>query len=75
MAHDPNEVAVIMDVTGKCRKCLRHTIARLVAYYSGEVLIRCSNCKTANQFDPDDATYTDAKKFAPFMNDEDDDQK
>jgi hypothetical protein len=42
-----------------------------VAYYSGEVLIRCNNCKTANMFQPDDKTYNDPKKFAPFLNDED----
>lgn len=70
--HDPNDVALVMDIVGRCNHCKKHTTARLVAYYSREVLVRCSQCKTANQFVPDNETYTDGKTFAPFMNDEDD---
>jgi len=70
--HNPDDVAIIMDVVGTCSHCKHHTSARLVAYYSGEILIRCSNCKIANEFEPDDRTYMDPKKFAPFHSDDDD---
>lgn len=68
---DPNDVALVTDVYGHCEKCRRHGSARLTAYYSGEILIRCNNCKTANQFTPDDDTWNDPRKFLPFRDDED----
>jgi hypothetical protein len=74
MKHDPDQVAVLMDISGSCRGCHQRGTARLVAYYSGEIIIRCNKCKRAGQFDPDDKTYNDPKKFAPFLDDRDDDQ-
>ena len=73
MSHDPDEVAVLMDILGTCKKCKHHCIGRLVAYYSGEVLIRCSHCKRAGEGDfiADDTTFNDPNKFAPFIHDED----
>ena len=74
MKHNPDDVTIVMDIVGQCKHCRRHTSARLVAYYSGEILIRCDNCKTANQFEPDDKSYTDPKKFAPFKSDQDEEE-
>ena len=71
MAHKRDDVALIVDVTGECSKCHHHCTGHLVAYYDGEILIRCNHCKKAGGFKPDDETYTDAKKFIPFINDED----
>lgn len=73
--HDPNEVALLQDIDGECDKCKHRGTARLVAYYSGEVLIRCNNCKTAGKFKPSDKTYNDPRKFLPFHNDEDFDKE
>jgi hypothetical protein len=70
--HDPDEVALVMDITGHCTNCNHDGMARLVAYYSGEILIRCNNCRKAGGFVPDDATYNDPNKFRPFHEDEDD---
>jgi len=69
--HKPDDVAIVTEVTGQCNACKHHTSARLVGYYSGEILIRCNHCKVANKFVPDDKGYTDPKKFLPFLNDED----
>lgn len=69
--HDPNDVALVMEVPGFCNKCRHRGLARLTAYYSGEILIRCNNCKTANQFTPDDSSWNDPRKFLPFRDDED----
>lgn len=74
--HDPNDVALLTDITGTCDNCKHHTSARLVAYYSGEIVIRCNNCKVAGKFKPDNKSWTDPKRFAPFKSDQDDpDQK
>lgn len=70
--HSPDEVALLMDIPGKCNACNRRGDARLVAYYSGEILIRCNNCRVAGKFAPDDSTYNDPRKFAPFIHDDDD---
>jgi len=69
--HNPDESAVIMDVSGHCNKCKHRGSARLTAYYSGEILIRCNNCRTANQFELDDPSYNDPRKYLPFRDDED----
>lgn len=74
-AHKPDEQALVMDITGVCNKCHHRGSARLVAYYSGEILIRCNYCKTANQFSPDDETYLDPTKFLPFRSDKYDELK
>ena len=60
-----------MDISGECAACQHRGQARLVAYYSGEVIIRCNHCHTAGQFTPDDGTYLDPNKFKPFLDDED----
>lgn len=70
--HDPNEVALLKDIDGYCENCHRRTNARLVAYYSKEVIIRCNNCKVAGKFKPSDKTYNDPRKFLPFHDDNDD---
>lgn len=72
--HKPDDVALIMDVTGTCQHCHHHTSARLVAYYDKSILVRCNHCKTANHFKIDDESWTDATRFAPFLNDEDDEK-
>lgn len=64
-------VVLVMDIIGYCRRCKHKGQARLVAYSDKTILIRCNNCRTANEFDPDDATYNDPKRFAPFRDDED----
>lgn len=69
--HNPDEVALVMDITGLCNHCHHRGQARLTAYYSGEVVMRCFNCRTANEFTPDDATYNDPTKFLPFRDDDD----
>lgn len=73
--HNPDDAAIIIDVTGTCRKCRRHGMARLVGYYSGEILVRCNNCKTANQFDLDNEDYNNPSKWLPFRSDADDEDK
>lgn len=83
MSHDPDEVAILIDTVGVCEYCKHHTVARLVAYYSREIVIRCGNCKRAstfvpggenNKFTPDDKSFSNPKKFEPFLNDEDDEK-
>lgn len=70
--HNPNDVALLMDIQGYCRACGHNGTARLVAYYSGEVITRCnhSSCKKAGQFEPSDETYNDPRKFLPFLHDD-----
>jgi len=70
--HNPNDVALLMEVRGECRKCKHRTSARLVAYYNGEVIVRCNHCKTAGMFDIFDEGYNDPKKFLPFIHNDDD---
>lgn len=72
-SHNPDQVAVLMDVEGYCGKCHKRGTARLVAYYSGEVIMRCNACKKAGDFTPDNSTYNDPRKFVPFMSDDDQD--
>lgn len=72
--HNPNDIAIIMDISGVCdsKKCSgRRGNARLTAYYSGEILIRCHACNYAGAFTPDNASYNDPKTFLPFRDDED----
>lgn len=71
--HNPDETAILMDIEGHCDKCHKRGTARLVAYYSGEVIIRCNACKKVGGFVPDDNTYNDPRKFAPFIFDNDED--
>ncbi len=71
-SHKVGDVALVKDITGTCLKCRHHCTARLVAYYGGQVIIRCNNCKAADQFDPDDKVWTSAATFAPFRSDADD---
>lgn len=71
--HGPDEISVRMTITGVCRHCHRTGTATLVAYYSGEILIRCNNpsCKTANEFEPDNKSYNNPDYFKPFRSDSD----
>lgn len=73
--HNPDEAAFIEDITGTCGHCRRHTTARRVAYYSGEIVVRCNNCKKTNKFEQDGSNHTNASRFAPFITDEDDQEE
>jgi hypothetical protein len=69
--HKPDEIALIMDISGECSNCHHRGQARLVAYYDRTLLVRCYNCKVAGCFTPDDVTYNDPTRFLPFIDDED----
>ena len=72
--HNPDDIAIRMDITGTCDYCRHHGTATLTYYYSRELLIRCQYCKQANQFKPDDEKWTDPSRFPPFKGDNDDPQ-
>jgi len=69
--HKPDDVALVVDVDGECSACRHRGMARLVAYYSGEIVIRCNNCKKAGHFTPSDKTYNNPRNFLPFVGSED----
>lgn len=68
--HNPNDIALLMDISGECTNCHHKGQARLVAYYSGEILIRCYNCKRAGDFVPDNANYNNPDFYKPWLDDE-----
>lgn len=72
--HNPDDVALVQDIFGHCNKCKHRGLARLTAYYSGEILIRCNNCKKAGDFIPDDDSWNNPQKYKPFLDNEDDDE-
>jgi hypothetical protein len=70
--HNPDDVAVLMDVTGHCGHCRQHVVARMTAYWSGEILYRCTKCKKTGNFTIDEEAWTSAKAFLPFKTDKTD---
>lgn len=68
---NPDQVAVLMDISGKCGLCHKKGTARLVAYFSGEVIMRCQACGKSGEFHPDNSIYNDPRKFAPAIFDND----
>jgi len=73
--HEPDDVALRMDITGTCRRCRHHTTATLTAYWSGEILIRCKDCRQTNAFDADPESWREASRYLPWRNDEDDERQ